>query len=202
MIGIFALITKKDIRVADAVIKDIVIDNNCELIFDYVKNENVVVVHNILNKFQNDQILYADDHITLVLDGVILNTQQLMSRYKVNNLKQLFISCINNDSIEELLPKLRGSFCGLIGIGTEMYVFTDQLATKQLFYTFNDDALIVSSEVNAIVQYFQKKEIAYSLDEVGAYSLLSYAYMYMDHTLIKEIKRLKEGTILHYNGKK
>ena len=99
MIGIFALITKKDIRVADAVIKDIVIDNNCELIFDYVKNENVVVVHNILNKFQNDQILYADDHITLVLDGVILNTQQLMSRYKVNNLKQLFISCINNDSI-------------------------------------------------------------------------------------------------------
>ena len=52
MIGIFALITKKDIRVADAVIKDIVIDNNCELIFDYVKNENVVVVHNILNKFQ------------------------------------------------------------------------------------------------------------------------------------------------------
>ena len=199
MIGIFALIANKETRISDAVIKDIVKGNNSGLIFDSVENDNAIVAHNLLDKFQNDQVLYTDDHIILVVDGVILNSKQLMDRYKVNNLKELFLSCINNDSIEGLLSELRGSFCGLIGVGKDIYAFTDQLATKQLFYAFNDGALIVASEVNAIVRYFQNREMPYSLDEVGAYSLMSYAYMYMDHTLIKEIKRLKEGTILRFN---
>lgn len=198
MIGIFAVIGKWRNGVSNDEIKNIVVNNDTGLEFNISTHEDSIFAHNVLNKFKNDQIFSSDHGTTILLDGVILNSQQLLDKYNAPSLLRLFEHFIEKNCIQELLSEMRGSFCGLVFNDSGLFVFTDQLATKQLFYSYIDDSIIISSEVGTIVHFFKKQSISYSLDEIGAYSLMSYAYMYLNHTLIKEVKRLKEGQILQF----
>ncbi|SEG16844.1 asparagine synthase (glutamine-hydrolysing) [Butyrivibrio sp. Su6] len=202
MLGTFAVITNRNNRIATEKIKEIVINNNNESSCHVVESENYYIARNEKGRFCNDQVLYSDVHVCISLEGVILNSKQLFKKYEVDNMTQLFLSCVNNNNLKMLLSELRGSFCGIVVAGERTYIFSDQFATKQFFYAHVGNSLIVSSEVNAIVDYFRIEDFNYSVDEIGIYSLLSYAFMYQDHTLVKEIKRLREGELLQYEGDK
>ncbi len=200
MIGLFVVVKDRDKAISTEQIKDVVLKDNKELCFSLVESENTVIARNVINKFKDEQILCISDGVCLAVDGVILNSIELIRKHHVSSIKELFFRHIRNNTLRSLLAELRGSFCGIVVNGSKSFVFTDQLATKQLFYANVDNSLVVSSEVNAIVQYFKANGIKYSLDEAGVYSLMSYAYMYLNHTLVKEIKRVRGGMILQYEA--
>lgn len=155
-----------------------------------------------LNKFMNDKILYEDDGWIVLFDGVLLNKEEIIKEYKQKNIVEYLICSVKEKKIEGAINACRGSFAGVIydKKAEELYCFNDHWSNKPLFYSFHDGLLVISSEVNEIVGFFKNNDIFYKLNLVGAYSLITYAYMYGDNTLIEGVNRMPLGSVLKWHG--
>lgn len=72
-------------------------------------------------------------------------------------------------------------------------IYTNHFGEKQIFYLKLPDRVVFASELPWIMKYIKNNGVSYSIDEIGAYFLLTYSYMLEDYTIIKEIKKLPAG---------
>ena len=56
-----------------------------------LKSDRYICFNNMINKFQNDKVFHEDDNYLLILDGVVLNKQHLMDKYKILSWFELII---------------------------------------------------------------------------------------------------------------
>ena len=167
-----------------------------------IEKEKFLVYSNFNEKFINDKVFYEDDELLIVLDGVIVNNKELQKKYTSNNNFELIKKMYKQDGIR-FVDMLRGNYYGIIFdySNNNFYVFTNHLGNKPLYKYFDKDSktFILSSDFYDILKVLKELGVNYSLDELGAYYLLTFGYMIMDTTLIKEIKKVNPGTIITYN---
>lgn len=166
---------------------------------DYIKEDGFLVYKNFNNKFDDEKIFKEDDEILIVIDGVILNDKELISQYSSTDKFNLIKKMYKSNGIN-FVDSLRGNFYGLIydKKTKEWHVFTNHLGNKPLYYFFDKDKknLVVSSDLFDLVKVLRELGVRASLDELGAYYMLTFGYMITDTTLIKDVKKIEPGTIL------
>jgi asparagine synthase (glutamine-hydrolysing) len=162
-----------------------------------ITSENLTTYIFTNQKFEKDKIFFQDDDYIIVIDGVILNWRQLIQTYAISNTVDL-VRYLYRQRGDTFFSEFRGEFCGLLyDKKAESYViFTNQTATKRLFYYHENDVIIFSSDLKCIIQTLKTNQLAYNLDEIGAYFLLTYGYMLEEYTTVREIKKLKAGYYL------
>lgn len=169
-----------------------------------IEKDNFLIYSKFNEKFADDKVFYEDSEILIVLDGVILNNKELQKKYSSNNnfdlIKKMYIKHGIN-----FVDMLRGNYYGIIYdyATNNIHAFTNHLGNKPIYRYFDktNKTLIISSDFYDILKVLKELEVSYSLDEVGAYYLLTFGYMIMDTTLISEIKKVNPGTIISYNFK-
>ncbi|AKP52434.1 asparagine synthetase B family protein [Cyclobacterium amurskyense] len=166
--------------------------------FNSIESDGFTVNNFTIKKFENDKLFVDCESCLLVLEGVILNKATLLQsslnwEKTVINLYQRFG--------ETFFSKFRGSFSGFLFDKTEKkwIIFTDQLGTKQLFYTFSDGKLLLSSEISDLYKFYKFHNLDVGFDEQAGYMLLSYGYMLDDHTLSSKIKKLEAGKFIKFD---
>lgn len=201
MVGVFALFLNKG-NTDDYIITE----NSCDntgFLYDEINESTYYIRRRVLDKFPEDKLFFHDGNINICIDGVFLNSEDMEKRYH-ENMEKLFEKFYFNKKLSTFINKIRGIFSGII-IDTdkqEVCVFTDHFSLKPIFYLPFENGLIVASEVQEIAKFCRHNHISIHLDLVGAYSMLTYGYMYGDYTLIKEIKKLHEGNIFRYSNEK
>lgn len=171
------------------------IDN--KLIIEVIEGDKYYLERRTIRKFENDKVFYEDDRYIVITEGVILNSLQLIEKYKALNLKETIIKMYQNNG-ERFFCEFKGSFSGILCDKKEdkWIVYTNHFGDKQIFYLKLLDRIVFSSEMNWLIEYMKNCGIKYELDEIGAYFLLTYGYMLEDYTLVKEIKKLPSGSYL------
>ncbi len=151
---------------------------------------------NVLAKFQKDRLFAESGNYIVILDGVILNKRDLLSKYGNDNWEDYVFSSIENDS--EYFSTLRGSFSGAHYEKDcdRWVIYTDFMSTKPVFYYNKDGKFIVSEDLYVISQILAENGIKYSIDEDAIYDELTYGYMIGNRTYINEVKKLSYGSYL------
>lgn len=168
--------------------------------YDLIKDGKLLIYKNFNGKFEKEKVFNESKDLIIVIDGVILNSGKLCSEYLTTNNFELISKMYEKKGIN-FVKDLRGNFYGLLydKIKKEIYVFTNHLGNKPVYYYFckENESFVVSSDLFELVEVLKRMKINVSIDELGAYYMLTFGYMISDTTLIKEIKRLEPGTILN-----
>ena len=148
-----------------------------------------------LPKFERDKVFADTPRFMLVLEGVVLNKSKLIQPgiSWEESLIQLYLR--DGDTF---FAAFRGAFSGLLWDKERdrWIIFTDQVGYKHIYYSQPEGQLHLSSELGDLYQTLKDRRLACSLDEGGAYMLLSYGYMLGDATLSQEVRRLLGGEYL------
>lgn len=201
MVGLFAIFSN---------------ENNVSLVCDYFnkadaedtfrscnfKSDCFFCRSKTIRKFEEDKLFEFSNDVVVETDGVILNSEELVHSYNSKKLSELLLNAYTTGVLGNVINECRGSFSGVICdlLNNKITAYVDHFSTKTLFYSQNDETFIISSDVYMIVETLKVLGINFDLDEVGAYSLLSYGYMLGNHTLVRGIKRISEGSILNFKN--
>jgi asparagine synthase (glutamine-hydrolysing) len=167
---------------------DLPLIQNEEFTFD-----NFIYGRSVLNKFTKDRFLHETEDLIIGIEGIIYSSEppqeDILSSYKTSGLS--------------FIKDLDGNFSGFIfdKLEKEIHLFTDVLATRSIYYYSNPDtgAFFFSSELKVLSSLLHDLNLACTPDRDGFNCLLSFGYMLEDITLIKEVKRLSQATILTCN---
>lgn len=163
-------------------------------------NKRYSVERYTINKFLNDKAFYEDKEYLVVTEGVILNSLFLQKQYlgtEDSSSDKMALTAINmyQKNGETFFEDFRGSFSGAFYDKKNdiWLIYTNHVGDKQLFYTKTPHGYAFASEVTWLTDYLRNNGFEYTLDETGAYCLLTYAFMLEDHTLFNEIKKVNAG---------
>ena len=167
-----------------------------------INDNNFYAENKLVNKFLNDKIFLDNNEYFCILDGVILNKNDILKNH-TDSWEEVFINLYQKEG-DDFYKEFRGSFCGLIFDKKidKWIIFTDHIGSKHIYYSKTDTGLILSTDVKCIYDYFKINKIKYELDTDAAYSLLSYGFMLEDYTLCSSIKKLLPGHQLFYEDNK
>ena len=172
---------------------------------ELIEENSFVIYKNYNNKFENEKIFKKYDDLIIAIDGVILNSKDLINKYIAKDLSDAIYKMFKQNGIS-FVDELRGNFYGLIYDyeNDSWHVFTNHLGNKPLYYYYNKDEKVfcVSSDLFEIVNVMKKLNIPVRLDELGSYYMLTFGYMLMDTTMIDGVKKVNPGTILNYRNNK
>lgn len=149
-----------------------------------------------VNKFIHDKVFNENEFFLILVEGVILNSLDLIKKYKCSNLFDTVCSMyqLNGNSF---LNEFRGSFSGVFydKNKNKKIIYTNQIGDKQVYYSQTGFDFIFGSEINYLTDFYEENMLKYSLNREAAYYLLTYGFMLEDNTLFDKIKRLLPG---HY----
>lgn len=149
------------------------------------------------DKFAPEKILMENDQYIIGTDGVLLNLPYLMQKTGAKDMFQLIISLYKSEN-KSFTKSLRGDFSGFIlnKQNQSLFIFTNHIGSKRIFYHAGDKYFIFSSDVKEITHLMHQLHIDCKLDEQGAYLMLTNGFMVEEITLVKEVKRLMPGCYL------
>ncbi len=170
------------------------------------KNENKGIIYsddkhklslNSNGRFEEDSVLEKNERFILLVDGVLLNYAELKTQNKVDTYLELCCAMYNKKGLE-FFKEFKGNFSGYFyDIELETGVlFTNQYGDKRVYYYEDEEMIIFGSRVQDIADYISSKNIELKLDLGGAYSLLTYGFMYHNLTLVRDIRKLLAGHCL------
>jgi len=145
-------------------------------------------------KFQNDKVNFEDNNFYLLLDGIVLNKKQLLEKSIQGNWAEYLIESYQKNG-NQFFKHLKGSYYGFLFEKKEnkWIVFTDHISSKPMYYAQFNNHIVFSSNYTGLVNHLKKKGEKVTLNEQGAYLLLSYGYVFEDITITNEINRLMVG---------
>ena len=134
------------------------------------------------------------------LEGVFLNKQieELERKIEIDRGElQPPVEFLNT------LKTTHGSFSGFNynKSSQELFLFTDQTSSRQIFYYSGNDLFAFSSSIFLLCDLLRQLKIKPTLNEPASYMILSLGYFIKDYTLVNEIKKLEAGKYLIVNAK-
>ena len=153
-----------------------------------------------LPKFLNDKVFCTDDRYVYILEGVILNSDPLMQSYGCTTMKDL-VAKMHQTSGDTFFSQFRGSFCGAIYDieADQLIIYTDQIGSKNIFYSREDDGYVFASELKVLSDSITKHRTL-TYDEGFMYSILLYGFSPIYHTIYDGIIRIPAGSYLRMKG--
>lgn len=158
-----------------------------------VKEYNIFV--NVMNKFRNDTLFVFDEDKIRLLDGVILNKKELLEARNESDWKSVFEQLI----VQKDFPNvLRGCFNGVLydEIDNQIVVYTNHVGDRPIYYYFEEDKMLISSNYNYMLEVLKHHCIDISGNLMAVECMLTYGYMLEDVTFCNEIHRLLPGSKL------
>lgn len=159
---------------------------------DEIKADEYVIGRSVLNKLKSDKLFFENEKYILVTDGVVFeesfSPEKIITEFEAKRTDAF--KFIDGNVSGLLFDKQKKDF----------FVFNDHLATRSIFYYYDKDfGFIIASEFQAIAKILKENKLNYNIDKSAAYCLMLYGHLLEDVTLIKEVKRLKYSSIIHYN---
>lgn len=150
-----------------------------------------------LRKFEWDKLFLECDHVLVVLEGVVLNTREIMGRCGADTWKDAVLHLIREEG-PEWFKTLIGPFSGAVYYKdqSKWIIFTGPLGEKPVFYWAQGDRFIAASQMQYLVDILKEKGIPRIPDEDALCRLMAYNSYIDDETCIKGVKRLYPGTYL------
>lgn len=150
-----------------------------------------------VKKFSEDKTVFETNECILCLDGVIIN-KLLLLQSSVRSTWQETLEELYKTKGIAFVSLLRGSFSGFVfdKINQKVYVFSDQIGSKFLYYSFNGKSFFCSSMMDEVYENLKLNNIGYDLSVENSYLLLCYGYMIDGRTICDNIKKIKPGCYL------
>lgn len=149
----------------------------------------------VLNKFTNDRFLHESDLFIIGIEGII---------YNFENPKKEIPKAFQKHGLK-FIEKLDGGFSGFIfdKKKQKLHLFTDLLATRSLFYYIDKktNSFFFASELKVLSSLLSDLNVPTTPDKDGFNCLLTIGHMLDDITLVQEIKRLRNSSLLTYDLK-
>lgn len=155
------------------------------------------VQRHTLAKFMQDKSFAETADAVLIMEGYVLNKQQLFSEYRVSSMEQLLWQMYKEKG-EQFFADFRGGFSGAIYDKelAKWLIFTNHMGDKAIFYMAGEGYFACGSELDWVVQAARQHGQTLTFNEVAAYQMLTFAFMEQDDTYAQEIKRLRGGKYL------
>lgn len=178
-------------------------EKRSKLVIDKTKSSTYQVERRVINKFMNDRLFIDNENYLIVLEGVVLNNKELITKYNASTWYEAVITMyksLGNDFFKDF----RGSFSGIFYDKKQdkWLIYTNHIGDKQVFqYKIDDNNFIFASEIGFIVDTCKLNNFPLSIDKNGAYFSLTHGFCIEDLTLIKEIRKLPAGHYLKIENK-
>lgn len=168
-----------------------------------IRTKRLTLEQNTVSKFLKDKVFEQNEDIFIAIEGVIINSSNLIEKYKKDNMFDVFSEMYHMKN-KDFITELRGSFTGILydKKTDEIYFFTDHIGSKQLFWMRDSEAIVISSDLNYLIEYCKEKSIPYSLNEQAAYQLLTFGFLLEDNTMFDRIHKVGPGTCMIVKEKK
>ncbi len=165
---------------------------SANIINEEFETDNFIFGRSVLNKFTNDRVLSDLDDYAIGIEGVLYNNKNGLSteEYIIKAYKRNGISFLN---------ELKGQFSGFIldKVLQKLFVFTDNVSSKALYYHQGDNGFFCfSSEAKLISSLLVELNLSPTLDHDAYKSLLTFGYLLDDNTPINEARKLPYASFL------
>lgn len=175
---------------------------NNNLIIENLEYNDIKIQRRTIKKFLNDKIFFQDKNYLIVTEGVIFNKFKLIKKYQKENFKDTIIEMYSKNG-NIFFNEFRGSFSGILldKIKKEMYIFTDQIGEKKIFYYGNNEEYIISSDFFDLIKILQLNNKKYSLNKLAVYSFFTHGSIIENLTYLNEVKTLRGGEYIFIGQK-
>lgn len=172
-------------------------EKRSKLIIDKTDSSNYQVERRVINKFMNDRLFIDNEEYLVVIEGVVLNNNELITKYNVSTWYDAVIFMYKSLG-DDFFKDFRGSFSGVFYDKKQdkWLIYTNHIGDKQVFqYKIDNNNYIFASEIGFIVDICKLNNLPLSIDKNGAYFSLTHGFCIEDLTLIQEIRKITAG---HY----
>ena len=155
---------------------------------------------NVLNKYQDDKIFEQTDTHVIVLDGVILNKNELIRRLGGLSWVETVQSMIRKK--RTFFEDFRGAFSGAVydKENGEWILFTDQLNMHLLLKCADKGRFAFGSQMNYLADWMRCNNIHRDMDPMWQEDVLTYGYMLDVHTALQGVERVFPGSYFTCNA--
>lgn len=156
---------------------------------------------NTLNKYMQDKLFCQNERYILILEGVILNKQELCNKYK-GTWEEAVIKMYEQSGVT-FMKELRGSFSGAVyDKRKELWLlYVDPISTKPLYYYMDENGdFACGTQINYVTDTMKANGIRREADEHGLSCVLVYGNFMDECTGVKKVKRLFPGDYLVIRG--
>lgn len=176
--------------------KTLVVDNHSKV----TEAGKFLVRSRIGAKFSGDHLIEENKFYFLVIDGVILNKDELYGNDKEWKGRLLFEIVEERD---RTLSKLRGTYYGcLIDKRTNTAtLFCDHIKSKQLYYASNGKGgFVAGGTLKEVRNFLVDNGNTCGIKEKAAYHMLTYGFMLDGETIVDNIQRIPVGHYLEFSS--
>lgn len=147
-----------------------------------------------LSRYENPDCSFDNEKYIVLIYGYIftrIKTNQETKRLTAEDIAKLFDE--NKDNIGDLI---KGSYSLLIfeKAKTKVHLFTDHLNIKNIYYSYSNDKLLVSSSLSSFTHYSYKDYSSVNIKSVLEYYLFDFDLV--GETFIKNVKTLAAASHL------
>lgn len=155
------------------------------------------LIKKTVNKFISDKVFTVSGDYFILLEGFILNKNELINTCCQNSWPET-VACMYNKSGDRFMSEFRGSFSGLIKDGAEILLYTGQLGEKTVYYSKLKEGYVFGSDLNDLLIFYKKNGIKIKPYEPGMFAILSYGGTHADTTPYNDIYRIEPGTYIRF----
>jgi asparagine synthase (glutamine-hydrolysing) len=152
-------------------------------------------------KFPEDKILYEDDNRIVLLDGVLLNKSELLSKRSYVNLEEWLK---NAEYVDPMCALFRGPFSGLVyeKNANSFIAFGNQTGDTCVFWYEDNDLFAVSSDFNKLFDFCRFNNKLLTFNETAANHILTLGFVVEGNTFANEIHKSEPGFLIRYTHEK
>lgn len=135
--------------------------------------------------------MFQNEQYVIILEGVILNKQELLTQYGKTAFSDLVLELLEEDP-RQFYDVFRGMFSGAVYFRQQnrWLIFVDHLSNKTLYYYVHEGKVIVGSTVEYVVNTMKHNGISPTVGANGIGQCLAYSGFMDESTGIAEVKRL------------
>ena len=137
--------------------------------------------YNTSSKFQNDKVNFENDDYYILLDGIVLNKKQLLAGSDQTGWTDYIVGSYQKLG-NQFFKKMKGSYYGFLYDKTysRWIVFTDHISSKPIYFSESGNRIVFSNNYFELLNHLKKQGEKVTLNEQGAYLLLSYGFVFED----------------------
>jgi asparagine synthase (glutamine-hydrolysing) len=158
------------------------------------------IYRNSVKKFHNDKCFIYDNDKIFILDGVLLNKNELYKKYKENTIEGLLDRMAVADS-KTFYKEFRGTFAGVYLDKDDFVLYTNHIGDKDIFYHISQDdqTLYFSTDFEGLIKLIYKHaNKTFVLNKNAAYSMMTHSHVLCNETLLENVYRLTPGHYLNF----
>ena len=170
-------------------------------------NKNLALGHRRLSiidtrQISNQPMHSCNDKWHIVFNGEIYNFQEIKSKlsynFSTNSDTEVILAAIQQNGIEWFLEQSNGMFSIAIynSQTSQLFLIRDRMGIKPLYYYLDDDNLVFSSEIKAILN---SGLIKAEFNETAVDEYLANRYVRAPYTFFKNIFQVNPGEYMTFN---